>query len=282
VINDVIDGAIGIAVHSFAEYQVMEVQRRREDYLAFVSHDLKTPLNAITLATHVLDFQFSDSIANDETRKILMTLRRNVAYLSTLVSSVLDENSKTQSESGIRVYRRKFDLWPVVETLIRDMALIAKEGAATLVNNVPEDLVMFADAELLRRVFQNLIANAVRYTPTGTIEIGARVIAVQTGRSRSATVPGSSKAPEAVDEEQPQIECWVRDNGMGIPENQLATIFDKGVSDPEFPEGTGLGLAIVKAFIEAHGGTIRVESTSGQGAIFRFTLPLAVHDDPAQ
>jgi len=158
--------------------------------------------------------------------------------------------------------------------LIRDMALIAKEGAATLVNNVPEDLVMFADAELLRRVFQNLIANAVRYTPNGTIEIGARVIEVQTGRSRSATVSGNSTASEPVDEEKPQIECWVRDDGMGIPENQLATIFDKGVSDPQFPEGTGLGLAIVKTFIEAHAGTIRAESTSGRGSIFSFTLPL--------
>jgi len=111
-------------------------------------------------------------------------------------------------------------------------------------------MVVWADASLLRRIFQNLIANAVRYTPRGEVRIGARDL----------------DAPSAV-------ECWVNDNGAGIPEDLLNKVFEKGESDPENVGGSGLGLTIVKTFVEAHGGTITVESKKGFGSTFRFTLP---------
>ena len=68
-------------------------------------------------------------------------------------------------------------------------------------------------------------------------------------------------------------ECFVRDNGAGIPEDLRRTVFDQHVSDPEKPGGLGLGLAIVKTFVEAHEGVVTVESELGVGSIFRFTLP---------
>jgi len=111
-------------------------------------------------------------------------------------------------------------------------------------------LVVYADASLLRRVFQNLIGNAIKYTPRGEVRIGAREL-------------GAEGA----------VECWVGDNGAGIPEELLEKIFDKGETDPENAGGTGLGLAIVKTFTEAHGGKVTVESKEGVGSMFRFSLP---------
>jgi signal transduction histidine kinase len=115
---------------------------------------------------------------------------------------------------------------------------------------VPDDLVVYADASLLRRVFQNLIGNAIQYTPRGEVLIGAREL-------------GAEGA----------VECWVGDNGGGIPEELLENIFDKGATDPENTGGTGLGLVIVKTFTEAHGGKVTVESKEGVGSTFRFSLP---------
>ena len=103
---------------------------------------------------------------------------------------------------------------------------------------------------MLRRVFQNLVANAITYTPRGEVVIGAR----ETGMEGA-------------------IECWVSDNGSGIPEDRLEKVFDKLETDPQKEGGTGLGLAIVKTFVEAHGGKVTVETKEGVGSTFRFTLP---------
>ena len=121
-------------------------------------------------------------------------------------------------------------------------------------NRVPEDLVVDADAHLVRRIFQNLIANAIRYTPRGSVEIGAEETKPKGG-----------------------VTCWVRDDGTGIPEERLARIFDAHESDggEDAGSGSGLGLAIVKTFVEAHGGVVTVESRAGAGSVFTFTLPPA-------
>ena len=181
---------------------------------------------------------------------MLKALRRNVQHLEGLVGKVLEENTNLQTEIGIKLERREFDLWPLVEALIHDLHPVAGTASTQLINKVPDDLVVYADASLLRRVFQNLIANAIKYTPRGEIIIGAREL-------------GAEGA----------VECWVSDNGAGIPEELLEKVFDKGETDPENEGGTGLGLAIVKTFTEAHGGKVTVESKEGVGSTFRFSLP---------
>ncbi len=250
ILNRVLDEAIGLAVQTFATERALEVQRRREEYLALVAHDLRTPLSAITLATGVLELKLSGKSDSADTAKMLKTLQRNAQHLKSLVDNVLKENSHIQTESGVKLERRVFDLWPLVEALIHDLHPVAGTGSTELLNEIPEELTAFADASLLRRVFQNLVANAIKYTPRGTVVIGAR----------------------ARDEEG-AIECWVTDNGAGMPHERLEKIFDKFESDPDQADGLGLGLAIVKTFVEAHGGHVTVESVEGAGSTFRFTLP---------
>ncbi|GAC1419043.1 MAG: hypothetical protein NVSMB6_20950 [Burkholderiaceae bacterium] len=250
VVNRVLDAAIGCAVQTYATQQALKVQQRREEYLAFVAHDLRTPLNAIGLAARVLELDITSEPARPQALQMLKALTRNVQHLSTLVDKVLEENVNLQTETGIRLQRRYFDLWPLVESLIHDLHPVAGTGSTLLINEVPEELAVYADAGLLRRVFQNLIANAINYTPRGRVVISARILSAQHG-----------------------IECTVADNGHGIASDQLPKIFDKYESDPDQEGRFGLGLAISKTFIDAHGGAINVQSAQNEGSTFRFTLP---------
>ncbi|HEX6943218.1 MAG TPA: sensor histidine kinase [Gemmatimonadaceae bacterium] len=251
VLNRVLDGAIGSAVRAFATQKAAEVQQRREEYLAFVAHDLRTPLNAISLSARVLENLLAqDRPETGETAQMYKTLNRNVRHLQELIGKVLEENKNLETEVGIKLERRRFDLWPLVQGLIFDLHPVAGTDSTRLVNAIPEDFVIYADASLLRRVFQNLIANAISYTPRGEVVIGA-----------SLTDDGDT------------AECFVRDNGEGIPSDRCRTVFDKHETDSEKPGGSGLGLAIVKTFVEAHEGVVSVESELGVGSTFRFTLP---------
>ncbi len=250
IINRVLDHAIGLALQTYATQRALEVQQRREEYLAFVAHDLRTPLNAISLAGRVLELTLPSRATGTEPSQMLRALRRNVQHLEGLIDQVLEENTNLQTETGIKLERREFDLWPLVEVLIHDLQSVAAANSTKLINKVPDDFVVYADASVLRRVLQNLIANAIKYTPGGAVMIGAREL-----------------------EAEGAIECWVRDNGAGIAEESFDKVFDKGETDPDNEGGTGLGLAIVKTFIVAHGGTVTVESKEGVGSTFRFSMP---------
>ena len=246
ILNLVLDGAIGLAVDTYATQGAAEIQQRREEYLGFVTHDLRTPLNAIALSAKLLE---ATPVDNPRTTQIIGTLHRNVRYLEALVGKVLDENNNLQADASVKVVRRSCDLWPLVESLIQDLRLVAEKGNTVLVNVVPDELVIFADADLLRRIFQNLISNAMVYTPRGEIRIGAQ------------------------DRGADGIECWVSDNGAGIPAELLTKVFEKGEGDPGQEGSKGLGLAIVKSFVQVHDGMVRAESEAGAGTTIRFTLP---------
>jgi two-component system, OmpR family, phosphate regulon sensor histidine kinase PhoR len=252
VVDRVFDTSIGAAVKAFAESQAHAVQRRRVEHLAFVAHDLRTPLSAITFAAHILDRRLSPEMRDPEMARLLKTLGRNAKQLDALVSRVLHDNTQLLTELGVQVERRTFDLWPMVEALLQDLQPLAARNGTRLVNAVPDDLEVLADATLLRRILQNLVANALAYTPRGEVTVGAHD-------------PGSGLP----------VECWVKDNGAGIPASRIDSVFHPLETDPQ-RDGTGLGLAIVKTFVEAHHGTVAVESVEGEGSHFRFTLPRTV------
>ena len=182
---------------------------------------------------------------------MLNTLRRNAQQLQELVEKIIQENTNLSTESRIKLEPREFDLWPLVEALIYDLRPLAKTSGTQLVNEVPHHLVVYADAAVLKRVFQNLISNAVRHTAHGKVILGAR----------------ESNSDGA-------LECWVIDDGAGFSKDKLQKVFDELESDSGNGSGLGLGLSIVKNFIEAHGGRVTVESWKGKGSKFRFTLPM--------
>jgi signal transduction histidine kinase len=183
---------------------------------------------------------------------MLELLERNASRLEALLKIANQEqyNITVSTTDQLRIERREFDLWPLVEGLLRDFKPLAEHSPVQIVNTVPTGLSIFGDAMLVGQVFQNLLSNALRYTSQGQIVVGA----------------------ESIDEGQ-TARCWVRDTGTGIEEERLRRVFDKLETDRERRGGLGLGLAIVKQIIEAHGGSVFVESKLGEGSAFTFTIP---------
>ena len=250
IVNGVLDRAIGLAVQTYATERALELQKRREEYLAFVAHDLRTPLNAVALAAGILEETFQEEAGREDTEWLLKTLRRNVQQLQGLVENIIQENTNVCAETRMKLERREFDLWPLVEGLFYDLRPLAKTSGAKLVNDVARDLVVYADASLLKRVFQNLISNAIRHTAHGKVIVGGHELS-----------PGGA------------VECWVIDDGAGIPKEKLEKVFEELEGDSTAGSGLGLGLAIIKSFVEAHDGRVSVESEQKKGSKFRFMLP---------
>ncbi len=250
ILNRVLDGAIGLAVQTYATQQALEVRKHREEYLSFVAHDLRTPLNAISMAASVFERQSTNnSESRIDTPSLLKILRSNVSTLSSLVANILKENTGLLTETTTKVEPRLFELWALVEDIVHEFLPI-KADECTLLNEVAYDVIVFGDANLLRRVFRNLVANAIKYTPLGEVKVGA-----MKRRSEGA------------------VECWVTDTGAGIPEQRLDRIFEKLETDPDRKDGLGLGLSIVETFIKAHNGEVTVESKEGVGSTFHILLP---------
>jgi two-component system sensor histidine kinase KdpD len=217
--------------------------------LAAVSHDLRTPLASIkAVATSLLD----ESVDWDsETRRDFLTaIDEETDRLTLMVSNLLD---LSRIEGG--ALRPQQD-WYDVDELIADVRsrLEARTASHPLTVAIAPHLPPLRfDYVEIAQVLVNLIENAARYTPAGTlIVVGAR------------RVPGA-------------IELWVHDEGPGIPRASQAHLFDKFYRAPSgtAAPGTGIGLTIAKGLVEAHGGHIRVESAPGSGTTFRFTLPVS-------
>ena len=253
VVNTVFDNAVAQAVKAYSTHMTVELQKRREEHLSFVVHDLRTPLQAVSLATTTLERSLPDASKTELFASSVSMLRRNIGRLDALIKRVLQEQGNLQLDDSPRVEKREFDLWSLVESIMQDLYPIASDAHTTLVNNVPSDMTIFADARLLGLVFQNLISNAIKFTPNGEVTVGAQF------RSADSIV-----------------QCWVQDTGAGIDHERIEKVFEKLETDQK-PEkrGVGLGLAIVKQLVELHDGTVTVESRVGEGSTFTFEIPQA-------
>jgi two-component system, OmpR family, phosphate regulon sensor histidine kinase PhoR len=250
ILNRVFDRSIGAALETYSANQALEVKKKREEYLAFVVHDLRTPLSAISLAARVLEKKLPLQGYTSDSEQMIKSLQRSVKQLESIVRKVLEENTHFDAIDGVELQLREFDVWPMIETLIEELQPVAASAGVQLVNEVPLELVVCADASALKRVFQNLLANAIKHAPAGRVSIGTQM---QTSN---------------------RIEFAVRDNGQGIAHEMQSSIFEKGETDSADGSVAGLGLAIVKMLVHAHGGSVRMESIYGQGSSFFIELPL--------
>jgi two-component system, OmpR family, phosphate regulon sensor histidine kinase PhoR len=249
VINRVFDEAIGKAVKGFETMMTIELQHRHDEHLAFVLHDLRTPLEALSLATTLIERSLPVEARDSAIDSGLSVLRGNINRLSQRVRLVLS----TASGLG-KSFHPQFTLLNLhtqVEQVARDFEPLASSAGTVLRNQIDDQIEVYSEEILLGQIFENLLSNALKFTSHGIIEIGAM-----------NTSDGQL------------VQCWVKDSGQGIPPEQVEKIFDRFETGSESQQsGLGLGLAIVKEIVELHKGEIWVQSEVGKGSTFTFLLP---------
>jgi signal transduction histidine kinase len=248
IVNTVFDEAVGRAVKAFQTMMTIELRHRHEEHIAFLLHDLRTPLEALSLATTLLNRTIQPDVRSPMMDSALSVLRGNIDLLDDRVRTVL------QSAKGIgRSYQPQFTMLHLheqVERLTRDLAPIAEVEGTRIINDVPRDLEIYSERRLMAQILQNLLSNALKFTSHGTITVAA-------GKEENGTVT-----------------CSISDSGKGIANDMIDRIFERfeTVGLPEH-RGIGLGLAIVKEIVELHRGEINVQSELGKGSVFTFVLP---------
>ena len=220
----------------------------REDLTSTMVHDLRNPASVVLGA---LDMLAAEQLSEMQ-REIAEVAYQGGQRLLNLINAILDVNRLESGQMPLEREPIRLDL--IAAELVEMERVLARDRQQTLENHVQPDLPLVSvDVELLRRVLQNLIGNAIKFVPVGGhIVLDAHV---------------------EVDSAQ-YLVVSVSDDGPGILPDLQARLFQKFVSGRVHGRGSGLGLAFCRLVVEAHGGRIWVESMPGSGAVFHFTLPV--------
>jgi signal transduction histidine kinase len=224
--------------------------RVREDVLAVVSHDLKSPLQAVTLAAHTAARAVERCSAECTLRRPLETIQRAARSANLLVQDLLDMASIRAGRLAIRIATE--DPGALVADAVQAHEALARQNGISLASERASLAPVHCDRDRVQQVFSNVIGNAVRACGSGDrIDLSA-------------------------DADERFAMFTVTDSGSGIAEDALPHVFEAyWSSSKQRKHGTGLGLFISKGIVEAHGGRMWIESRVGEGTTVRFTLPLA-------
>ncbi|MEO7804714.1 MAG: ATP-binding protein, partial [Actinomycetota bacterium] len=221
----------------------------KSEVISAVSHELRSPLTSVKGFTSTLLNKWDRF--DDETKKhLLTTINSDADRVTRLIGELLDIS---RLEAGRLELHRQMVSLPTIAAKVIDRVGMRAENHS-LHNDIAGDFPdVFADPDKVEQVLTNLVENAVKYTPKGSVTLTAS-------------------------DQGDRIEIAVTDEGVGIPEEQKQQIFIKffrrgAAVRADNPTGTGLGLYISKGLVEAHGGTLWVEDAEGKGSSFRFTIP---------
>ena len=248
-------GAI-VVLRDISELQ--RLGRARRDFVANISHDLRTPLTAIRLLTDTL--RISGDMDAEQRARHLDQISLQVDALTQLAQEMYDLSQIESGQVPMRMVRAS--LHELTTHVIERITPQAERAGTTLANEIGEDVYALVDPTQISRVLSNLLHNAIKFTPNGRIRVFI-----------APTTPSTQDANNSEDEDY--LTVAVRDTGVGIAKSDLPRIFERfyKVNRARGQGGTGLGLAIAKHIVEAHGGRIWVESVEGKGATFYFTVP---------
>ena len=236
--------------------QLLEANQHKAEFLATVSHELRTPLNSILGFSQILKSQTKGPL-NDYQVKMADCIHTNGASLLHLVNDILDMS--TIESNRLQLTPHFFDLKVLLQEVLSEMHLMVrkKELAIQALVNL-EDGVVYNDRQRLKQILINLLSNAIKFTDQGTIDIEVNSLA------------------------QNSLEICVQDTGIGIADEQLASIFqpfrqvDQSIIRKH--AGTGLGLAITHSLVSMMQGWITVSSQIGQGSSFRVQIPRQISE----
>lgn len=235
--------------------KLKELDQLKDDFVSSVSHELRSPLAAISGYVELLMSRPLDEISPEKRQKAFGIIQESTSRLSHFINDILD---LAKIKAGhIELRKMPFDIRKAADEIKGLFApVFEKKELAFHVDVAPDVPVIPADEDKIRQVITNLVSNALKFTPSG-----GRIGIVARANGRDVVVS-------------------VTDTGIGIPVESLKDVFDrfkqvKGQKDrmPSAPKGSGLGLAIAKGIVEAHGGRIWVESEFNKGSQFKFTLP---------
>ncbi len=233
-----------------ADEKQREIEHMRADLIAWVGHDLQTPLASIRAIVEAL----SDGIVDDpeSVHRYLLTAQRDVRSLSLLIDDLFE--MAQLDAGGLPLEREDSSIADLISDTLESFSELAARRGVTITGQAEPSIdPVFMDTMSIGRVLNNLISNALRHTPSGG---SITVIARRTGRG---------------------VEVAVTDTGEGIQPEDLPRVFESFYrgekSRSRATGGAGLGLAISRGIVRAHGGDITVESQPGRGSTFTFTLP---------
>lgn len=225
-----------------------ELDRMKSDFVANVSHDLRTPLGAVQVLVETLEMA---GPLSSEQASFVQQILHQVEGMSELVENLLD---LAKIEAGVEMEMAPCQLAAVIAESLDQLAGPAAIRPVHLQAEIPEDLpLVWGNGRRLGQVVNNLLDNAIKYTPPNSEVL------------LNAYVEGK------------EVRVNISDQGPGIPATDLPRLFEKfyRARKPEAsPQGTGLGLSIAHSIVQAHGGRIWAESQEGQGSVFSFALPL--------
>jgi PAS domain S-box-containing protein len=229
--------------------QARALDQMRSDLTHMMVHDLRNPLSGVLSA---LDFLSEEAPDPDETQRLLELAMRNATRMLALIDTILEVSRLESGHIALHCATVQFEA--LTEQLLLLQQALAQQKQLRLINTLPKRLPpVWADEALLMRVLQNLVGNALKFTPAGgQITLSAQVV----------SSPVSA------------LQIEVRDTGPGLAADLKPRLFQKFSTGNLIGRGSGLGLAFCRLAIEAHGGRIWAESEHGQGTVMRFTLPL--------
>lgn len=229
-----------------------EIDKAKSEFVYLASHQLRTPLSTISWYLELLLEEDAGKVS-DEQREYIQEAHESTRHMVALVNEILDVS---RLELGTLTAKYEtVDVRPIIKDCANEVEPMRKKKGVKLITKIPDPVpLLTSDPKLIRIIFQNLMTNAIKYTPEkGTVRVSM----------------------ELTDH---QVNITVADNGFGIPKSVQDKVFSKlfradNIKERE-PSGTGLGLYTVKSVVEQLGGSIRFESEENKGATFFVTLPI--------
>ena len=226
-----------------ARIKAEESDRLKSAFLANMSHEIRTPLNAIVGFSKLV----IDAECTNEKEQYAEIIERNSEILLNLFNDILDLASLEADSLKFNI--RPIKLIDICLQLEQQFCYKVKNGTKLILDDVDTELYVSGDWNRIIQIISNLLSNAAKFTPKGEIHFGYR-------------------------EKEDFVEFYVKDSGIGIPAERVATIFQRFGKINDFVQGTGLGLTLCRMLVEKMGGRIWLRSQEGKGSRFYFTLPL--------
>lgn len=226
-----------------ARIKAEESDRLKSAFLANMSHEIRTPLNAIVGFSKLV----IDAECTNEKEQYAEIIERNSEILLNLFNDILDLSSLEADSLSFNI--RPIKLIDICLQLEQQFCYKVKNGTKLILDDVDTELYVSGDWNRIIQIISNLLSNAAKFTPKGEIHFGYR-------------------------EKEDFVEFYVKDSGIGIPAERVATIFQRFGKINDFVQGTGLGLTLCRMLVEKMGGRIWLRSQEEKGSRFYFTLPL--------